>query len=120
MFKKWYSKSMKKLVLKVSLITVAAILVLLGIVYGCFSLFAPHLLGSLFERVGANNASLYFYEKEYNKNQNTSNLYRVLNKAIIFEKKCVNIPIFQEQLNSRSPRDKKKDGHSNKCRPVNK
>lgn len=76
---------MKKLVLKVSLITVAAILVLLGIVYGCFSLFAPHLLGSLFERVGANNASLYFYEKEYNKNQNTSNLYRVLNKAIIFE-----------------------------------
>ena len=76
---------MKKLVLKVSCLTVGAILVLLAIVYGCFSLFAPHLLGSLFERVGANNASLYFYEKEYNKNPNTTNLYRVLNKAIIFE-----------------------------------
>lgn len=90
---------MKKLVLKVSALTIVAILILLAIVYGCFSLFAPHLLGSLFERVGANNASLYFYEKEYNKNQNTTNLYRVLNKAIIFENNDKVIEYFEKFYN---------------------
>ncbi len=87
---------MKKLVLKVSLLSFVGILVLFAIVYGAFSLFAPHLLGSLFEHIGANNQSLYFYEKEYNKNQTTTNLYRVLNKAIIFENNPKIIEYFEK------------------------
>ena len=87
---------MKKLVLKVSVLTVCGILVLLAIVYGSFSLFAPHMLGASFEKIGANNASLYFYEKEYNKNPTTTNLYRVLNKAIIFKNSPKTVEYFEK------------------------
>lgn len=87
---------MKRLILKVSILTFFAIMVSLGITYGAFTIFAPHLLGSICETLGANSRSLYFYEKEYNRNQSTTNLYRVLNKAIVFENNSKIVEYFEK------------------------
>ena len=54
------------------------------------------MLGSICETLGANDQSLYFYEKEYNRNQSTTNLYRVLNKAIVFENNPKIIEYFEK------------------------
>ena len=74
---------MKKVALKVALITLLSIVALGAAVYGTFTLFAPHILGSLCESLGAGENGLYFYEKEYNRNKTTANLYTILNKSII-------------------------------------
>ena len=74
---------MKKVALKVALITLLSMIAVGAVVYGAFTLFAPHILGSVCEGLGAGENALYFYEKEYNRNKTTTNLYTILNKSII-------------------------------------
>lgn len=58
---------MKKLVIKTSLITLASIIVALSAVFGAFCLFAPASVAVFFDGVGNYSASVFFYEKQYEK-----------------------------------------------------
>jgi len=75
---------MVKLILKTSLITLASIIVVLGVISLFVGVFSPVSFANLFENLGANNASMYFYVKAYERTPNINTLFAVVNKSIQF------------------------------------
>ena len=71
---------MKKLVIKTAVITLASILVALAITFGAFAMFAPRSLAVFFDGVGNYSASVFFYEKQYLKTENFSDLVELVNE----------------------------------------
>lgn len=58
---------MTKLILKTAAITLAAVIVFLGLVFGAFALFFPRPLARFFENAGNLSAAAVFYERQYEK-----------------------------------------------------
>ncbi len=56
---------MKKLILKTALITLGAILAVICILYGIFALALPLTMANFFENLGMQDASVSFYELQY-------------------------------------------------------
>ena len=65
---------MTKLVVKTVFITVAAIILALAAVYLCLALFFPKTLAKGWEAVGSYNLSLKYYEKQYEKTEDITDL----------------------------------------------
>ncbi len=65
---------MTKLVVKTVLITVAAIILTLAAVYLCLALFFPKTLAKGWEDIGSYNLSLKYYEKQYEKTEDITDL----------------------------------------------
>lgn len=66
---------MKKLVIKTAVITLAVIIALVGLLFGAFCLFSPVTLAKFFDGAGNYSLSVTFYEKQYKKTQDLSDLY---------------------------------------------
>lgn len=66
---------MKKLVLKTAGITLAVIIMIAGLIFGAFAIFSPKTLAKFFDGAGNYSLSVIFYEKQYNKTQDISDLY---------------------------------------------
>ena len=71
---------MKKLVIKTSLITLACIVGAMLIAFGTTALFAPVKMAGFFDGVGNYSASVFFYEKQYKKSQEISDLELLVSK----------------------------------------
>ena len=71
---------MKKLVIKTSLITLACIVGAMLIAFGVTALFAPVKMADFFDGVGNYSASVFFYEKQYKKTQEISDLELLVSK----------------------------------------
>ena len=65
---------MTKLVLKTVLITVAAIILTVAAAYMCLALFFPKTLAKGWEAVGSYDLSVKYYEKQYEKTEDISDL----------------------------------------------
>lgn len=74
---------MKKLVIKTSLITLASVVCALIIAFGSVALFAPGVVGGLFDGVGNYSATVFFYEKQYQKTGDIDDLNRLVSKINI-------------------------------------
>ena len=76
---------MNKIILRTALITLGAIIVVLGIVSLIIGVFFPITFAKFFEDTGSNKASFYFYEKAYSKSKDINKTHTLLNKAIEFK-----------------------------------
>ena len=72
---------MKKLIIKTSLITLASIIGALVITVGALCLFAPATMAGFFDDVGNDSASVFFYEKQYEKTGDIQDLDKLLVKV---------------------------------------
>lgn len=71
---------MKKLVIKTSLITLACIVGAMLIAFSATALFAPVKMAGFFDGVGNYSASVFFYEKQYKKTSDVSDLELLVSK----------------------------------------
>ena len=71
---------MKKLVIKTALITVVSIIGAVIIAFGAFAMFAPKSVASFFDGVGGYSASVFFYERQYEKTGDFSDLVVLVDK----------------------------------------
>lgn len=65
---------MKNLVIKTIIITLISFLIAGAIAFGVLFFSAPGVLGKMFDGVGFNSASVFFYEKQYNKTKSIDDL----------------------------------------------
>ena len=72
----------KKDVLKPVLITFAALILLLGLVMLSLHLWCPYAMAQISYKLGANNAALSYFEKDYKNSKNYDVLYSILNLSI--------------------------------------
>ena len=71
---------MTKLVLKTIAITLALIVLAIGLFFGSFALFSPITLARFFDGVGCYSLSITFYESNFNKTQKVSDLATLIVK----------------------------------------
>ena len=71
---------LKKLVLKTIAITLALTLCAMMIAFGVTSLFAPKFVAGVFDGVGNYSASVFFYEKQYEKTSDIKDLATLIDK----------------------------------------
>lgn len=58
---------MKNLIIKTTAITIASVVSLLAIVFGTLCVFSPKTVAKGFDLIGSKNASVFFYQKQYDK-----------------------------------------------------
>ena len=68
---------MKRLIIKTVAITLSAILVLCGLIYGALALFAPKSLAGVYTDLGNNKLAVKYYEKQWNKTKSNIDLYNL-------------------------------------------
>jgi len=73
---------LKKLVIKTVLITVAALIGAMALTFGAMAIFAPRSVAGFFDGVGNYSASVFFYEKEYEKTDDIEDLVVIIGKAL--------------------------------------
>ena len=88
---------MKKLVIKTICITLASLIGVFALAFGAVVLFAPKRLGGLFDGVGNYSATVFFYEKQYEKTNDINDLYVLVSKIDI-EKDASNAEKYYFQL----------------------
>ena len=71
---------MKKLVIKTIAITIAVMLGVVVVAFGVTSLIAPKFLANIFDGVGGYSASIFFYEKQYEKTDDVKDLAILIDK----------------------------------------
>ena len=71
---------MKKLVIKTIAITIAVMLGVVVVAFGVTSLIAPKFLANIFDGVGGYSASIFFYEKQYEKTEDIYDLVLLVDK----------------------------------------
>ena len=74
---------MKKLVIKTTCITLASLIVAFALFVGAAILFAPGWVGGIFDGVGNYSASVFFYEKQYEKTGDIDDLNTLVLKIDI-------------------------------------
>lgn len=74
---------MTKLVIKTIAITLASLIGALAIIFGAMALFAPKALGELFDGAGNYSATVFFYEKAYEKSGDINDLIILADKIDI-------------------------------------
>ncbi len=72
---------MKKLVIKTTLITLISTICALIITFGALCLFAPATVAGFFDGVGNYSASVFFYERQYEKSGDINDLDKLLVKV---------------------------------------
>ena len=65
---------MTKVVLKTIAITLASVVLAIGLFFGSFALFSPITLANFFDGMGCYSLSITFYESNFNKTQKVSDL----------------------------------------------
>lgn len=74
---------MTKLVIKTIAITLASLIGALAVTFGAMALFAPKALGDLFDGAGNYSATVFFYEKAYEKSGDINDLITLADKIDI-------------------------------------
>lgn len=74
---------MKKLVIKTITITLASLIGALALAFGALVLFAPGYLGGVFDGAGNYSASVFFYEKQYERTGDINDLNTLVLKLDI-------------------------------------
>ena len=74
---------MTKLVIKTIAITLASLIGALAVTFGAMALFAPKALGDLFDGAGNYSATVFFYEKAYEKSGDINDLINLADKIDI-------------------------------------
>lgn len=74
---------MRKLVVKTICITLASVIGAFVIAFGATAIFAPAWLGGVFDGVGNYSASVFFYEKQYEKSGDIDDLDCLISKLNI-------------------------------------
>lgn len=74
--------NIKKDIVKPVLITLAALVLVFGLVMLSLHLWCPYAMGNLSFKLGANNAALNYYERDYKKSGSYNVLYTVVNLSI--------------------------------------
>lgn len=74
---------MKKLVIKTICITLASLIGAFALAFGAVALFAPKWLGGFFDGVGNYSATVFFYQKQYEKTEDINDLYTLVSKINI-------------------------------------
>ena len=76
---------MKKLIAKTVAFTVAIMMAIIVIVYVIFSSFLPSSLGDVYFRINAENLSVKYSVKAYEKSQSVNDLATLTERVIVFE-----------------------------------
>jgi hypothetical protein len=76
---------MQKLIVRTALITLAGVIVLTGVVSLFIGIFSPLTFARMFEDLGGHKTSMFFYVKNYERDNNINNLHMVVDKAITFK-----------------------------------
>ena len=71
---------MKKLVIKTAVITIVSLLGAVIIAFGAFASFAPGSVAGFFDGVGNYSASVFFYERQFERSNEFSDLANLVNK----------------------------------------
>ncbi len=80
---------LKKLVIKTALITLASLLGAVILTYCALLIFAPKVLGNFFDGAGGYSASVFFYEKQYEKTGDIQDLNTLVLKLDIDDDKIL-------------------------------
>ncbi|MBQ3571539.1 MAG: hypothetical protein IJA15_01790 [Clostridia bacterium] len=73
---------MHKTIIKTSIITVIAIVLVCAITYGALALFAPITMGNFYSDVGKDDVALEYYEKAYEKTKTQESFVKLINATI--------------------------------------
>ncbi len=76
---------MKKLVVSTVFLSLAFLLSSMLCAFGLATIFVPGRVGFIFDGVGAYSASVFFYEKQYEKTNDVNDLYVVVKKVDVEE-----------------------------------
>lgn len=76
---------MKKLVIKTASITLASIILFVGVLFGALAIFTPKTLGKFFDGMGGEDTAIFFYEKQYNKKQRNEDLFVLVDKLNAYD-----------------------------------
>ena len=87
---------MHKTIIKTSIITVIAIVLVCAITYGALALFAPTTMGDFYSDVGKDAVALEYYEKAYQKNKNQESFVKLINATIKAEDDDALIKYFED------------------------
>jgi len=71
---------LKKLIIKTALITLIAIIGVASVVLGCLMIFAPKTSAKMFDGLGMERVAFSFYEKQYEKSQELTDLAILIDK----------------------------------------
>jgi len=72
---------LKSLVIKTILITLASVIGALMVIFGALCLFAPATVAGFFDDVGNYSASVFFYEKEYERTGDINGIVLLIDKS---------------------------------------
>ena len=76
---------MKNLVVKTAIITLASIVSIMAVTFGALCAFMPKTVAGFFENLGSKTASVFFYQKQYQKTNKIDDLIVVIDYAYLME-----------------------------------
>jgi hypothetical protein len=77
--------TMKNLVIKTAIITLASIVSIMAVTFGALCVFTPKTVAGIFENLGSKSASVFFYQKQYQKTNEIDDLIVVIDCAYLME-----------------------------------
>lgn len=73
---------MQKTIIKTALITVGAIIIACGLIFGSILIFDSHTSAQFFSNIGKEETALKYYERAYEREESEENLLLVINSSI--------------------------------------
>lgn len=90
---------MKKLVIKTAIITLASIVSIMAVAFGTLCVFMPKTVAGGFEKLGSKTASVFFYQKQYQKTNDIEDLIVVIDCAYSMEDYVLQEEYLKELIN---------------------
>lgn len=96
---------MKNLIAKTVVITLASIVSLLAVAFGVLSILTPKTVADIFDNLGANNASIFLYQMNYEKTDDIQDLIDIVDKTYanqdsLRQEKYLDMLIAREDFNT--------------------
>ena len=90
---------MKNLVVKTAIITLASIVSIMAVTFGALCAFMPKTVAGFFENLGSKTASVFFYQKQYQKTNKIDDLIVVIDCAYLMEDLVLQEKYIKELIN---------------------
>ena len=90
---------MKNLVIKTAIITLASIVSIMAVTFGALCVFTPKTVAGIFENLGSKSASVFFYQKQYQKTNEIDDLIVVIDCAYLMEDLVLQEKYIKELIN---------------------
>ena len=91
--------TMKNLVVKTAIITLASIVSIMAVTFGALCVFTPKTVAGVFENLGSQTASVFFYQKQYQKTNKIDDLIVVIDYAYLMEDLVLQEKSLKELIN---------------------